>query len=295
MLEVWKMTRDYELSLLSQIEELKKKLKLKTEMTDSFWPATPAPPGSSFKKNPELNIGLKAAESVEIHCTRCGMSLSHSIGCEECRGCGQDLSIYRLDMTKLRERLERKKCCENGNFFDAHECMKQDASSSEFDEALRDFMNRNYSEAEKAGEYETFGTVPGTFTGNYFKDGALWSKRRDAEEIARLKEELCLQDKSVQEIKRIFARSNKDKLTEENQQLQEHNKTLVTENDRLKKEVMGKVYESNRQKERIEKLTAALKFYAEDRLYVNIGCQRDLYDDKGDIAREALASDSGGD
>ena len=38
----------------------------------------------------------------------------------------------------------------------------------------------------------------------------------------------------------------------------------------------------------IEELTAACRFYAQKRLYTNVGIQSDLYDDKGRLAEQAL-------
>lgn len=45
--------------------------------------------------------------------------------------------------------------------------------------------------------------------------------------------------------------------------------------------------------ERVAALESALEFYAERRLYVNVGLQNDLYTDAGKRARQALKRDGG--
>lgn len=47
--------------------------------------------------------------------------------------------------------------------------------------------------------------------------------------------------------------------------------------------------------ERVAELESALEFYAERRLYVNVGLQNDLYTDAGKRARQALNRDGGSD
>lgn len=45
--------------------------------------------------------------------------------------------------------------------------------------------------------------------------------------------------------------------------------------------------------DRVAELTEALEFYAERRLYVNVGLQNDLYTDAGKRARQALGRKEG--
>lgn len=175
------------------------------------------------------------------------------------------------------------------------------ASSSEFDEAGAEAKGKQVEEQAFAYFKTTVlktnnPTINPKPSYEYFCEGARWQHARDAEEIARLNEKLDAYIASRDAHKELSTEAlvQHKKLTEENQRLKAEMEKRSVEAHDYAATLITRSKECVARGHRIEKLTAALKFYAEDRLYVNVGCRADLYDDKGARARQALASEPGG-
>lgn len=174
------------------------------------------------------------------------------------------------------------------------DCENDRASSSEFDsESARGRINAAHRE-----EFNTSSVV------ETFISGARWQHARDAEEIKNLKYELKIKKRLAEDYKEecsdaldkmeiltegiarerryIEEIENSHHRVERMDQLTEENQRLHGEIERLSLESLAKrdVKHILKQKKRIEKLTAALKFYAN---------REEEYG--GNIASQALAAD----